>query len=59
MIPLKVFIEHKINPVPGAVLTFDNRLGKVLTVSGGRIMVDSTTFSWKGSCLQCKCSKKS
>ena len=40
MIPLKVFIEHKINPVPGAVLTFDNRLGKVLTVSGGRIMVD-------------------
>jgi FKBP-type peptidyl-prolyl cis-trans isomerase SlyD len=40
MIPLKVFIEHKINPMPGAVLTFDNKLGKVLTVSGGRIMVD-------------------
>jgi FKBP-type peptidyl-prolyl cis-trans isomerase 2 len=40
MIPLKVFIEHKINPIPGAVLTFDNKLGKVLTVSGGRIMVD-------------------
>jgi FKBP-type peptidyl-prolyl cis-trans isomerase SlyD len=40
MIPLKVFIEHQINPVPGAVLTFDNKLGKVLTVSGGRIMVD-------------------
>jgi peptidylprolyl isomerase len=40
MIPLKVFIEHRINPVPGAVLTFDNRMGKVLTVSGGRIMVD-------------------
>lgn len=40
MIPLKVFIEHQIKPVPGAVLTFDNRLGKVLTVSGGRIMVD-------------------
>jgi FKBP-type peptidyl-prolyl cis-trans isomerase 2 len=40
MIPLKVFIEHKINPIPGAVLTFDNRMGKVLTVSGGRIMVD-------------------
>jgi len=37
---LKVFIEHKINPMPGAVLTFDNKLGKVLTVSGGRIMVD-------------------
>jgi FKBP-type peptidyl-prolyl cis-trans isomerase 2 len=40
MIPLKVFIEHRINPIPGAVLTFDNKLGKVLTVSGGRIMVD-------------------
>lgn len=40
MIPLRVFIEHQINPVPGAVLTFDNKLGKVLTVSGGRIMVD-------------------
>ncbi len=40
MIPLKVFIEHRVNPVPGAVLTFDNKLGKVLTVSGGRIMVD-------------------
>jgi FKBP-type peptidyl-prolyl cis-trans isomerase 2 len=39
MIPLKVFIEHQINPIPGAVLTFDNKLGKVLTVSGGR-MVD-------------------
>jgi FKBP-type peptidyl-prolyl cis-trans isomerase 2 len=40
MIPLKVFIEHKINPIPGTVLNFDNRIGKVLTVSGGRIMVD-------------------
>jgi FKBP-type peptidyl-prolyl cis-trans isomerase 2 len=40
MIPLKIFIEHKINPVPGTVLNFDNKLGKVLTVSGGRIMVD-------------------
>jgi FKBP-type peptidyl-prolyl cis-trans isomerase 2 len=40
MVPLKIFIEHKVNPVPGAVLTFDNKLGKVLTVSGGRVMVD-------------------
>jgi FKBP-type peptidyl-prolyl cis-trans isomerase 2 len=40
MIPMRVFIEHKINPVPGAVLTFDNRFGKVLTVSGGRVMID-------------------
>ncbi len=40
MIPMKVFIEHKINPIPGTVLNFDNRIGKVLTVSGGRTMVD-------------------
>ena len=40
MIPMKVFVEHKINPIPGTVLNFENRLGKVLTVSGGRTMVD-------------------
>lgn len=40
MIPMKVFIEHKINPIPGTVLNFDNKFGKVLTVSGGRVMVD-------------------
>ena len=38
--PMKVFVDHKINPVPGTVLNFDNKLGKVLTVSGGRVMVD-------------------
>ncbi|MFH1503036.1 MAG: peptidylprolyl isomerase [Candidatus Diapherotrites archaeon] len=38
--PIKVFIEHKINPIPGAVFNFDNKIGKVLTVSGGRVMVD-------------------
>ncbi len=40
MIPLKVFLQHNVNPIPGAVLNFDNKIGKVLTVSGGRIMVD-------------------
>ncbi len=40
MIPMNVFIEHKINPIPGTILNFDNKMGKVLTVSGGRIMVD-------------------
>jgi len=40
MIPMKVFVEHKVNPIPGTVLNFDNRIGKVLTVSGGRTMVD-------------------
>jgi FKBP-type peptidyl-prolyl cis-trans isomerase 2 len=38
--PSKVFQEQKLNPVPGAAFNFDGRIGKVLTVSGGRVMVD-------------------
>jgi FKBP-type peptidyl-prolyl cis-trans isomerase 2 len=38
--PTKVFIEHKINPIPGGVFSFDNKIGKVLAVSGGRVMMD-------------------
>ena len=40
MIPMKIFHQHKINPVPGTSLNFDNRIAKILTVSGGRVMVD-------------------
>ncbi len=40
VVPMKVFVQHKINPVPGTVLNFDNRIGKVMTVSGGRVMID-------------------
>ena len=40
MIPMKIFQEQKINPMPGASLNFDGRMGKILTVSGGRVMVD-------------------
>jgi len=40
MVPIKVFLEQKINPVPGILLNFDGRIGKTLTVSGGRVMVD-------------------
>jgi FKBP-type peptidyl-prolyl cis-trans isomerase 2 len=40
MIPMKVFREQKINPVAGIMFNFDNRLAKILTVSGGRVMVD-------------------
>jgi len=40
MIPMKIFVQHKINPVPGAVFNFDGRIAKILTVSGGRVMVD-------------------
>ncbi|MFH1787661.1 MAG: peptidylprolyl isomerase [archaeon] len=40
MIPIKIFNEQKLNPIPGTVFNFDGRIAKVLTVSGGRVMVD-------------------
>lgn len=40
MIPMKVFIQHKINPIKGSMLNFDGKMGKVLSVSGGRVLVD-------------------
>jgi len=40
MIPMKIFHQHKINPVPGTLFNFDNKVAKILTVSGGRVMVD-------------------
>lgn len=40
MIPMKVFREQKLNPVQGAMFNFDNRIAKILSVSGGRVVVD-------------------
>ena len=40
MIPMKVFHGQQINPVPGYAFNFDGKVGKVLTVSGGRVIVD-------------------
>lgn len=40
MIPLKVFHEHKINPQAGMPLSLDGMLVKILSVSGGRVLVD-------------------
>ncbi len=39
-IPLKVFTEQKISPYPGMVLSMDNALARVITVSGARVMTD-------------------
>lgn len=39
-IPMKVFAQQQIRPIPGVTLNFDGRIGKVLTVSGGRVMTD-------------------
>ena len=40
LIPLKLFIEKKVNPRPGMTLALDNYLVKIVTVSGGRVLVD-------------------
>jgi FKBP-type peptidyl-prolyl cis-trans isomerase 2 len=40
MVPIKLFIQSKLNPIPGAMFNFDGRIAKILAVSGGRVMVD-------------------
>lgn len=40
IMPFSVFRQHNINPQPGMVFSFDNLLGKVAAVSGGRVIVD-------------------
>ena len=40
MLPMKEFMKHKLNPIPGAMFNFDGKLARVLTVSGGRVMID-------------------
>lgn len=38
--PLKLFRQQNLNPVPGFIFNFDGRIGKVLASSGGRVIVD-------------------
>jgi len=40
VVPIKVFHSQRINPTQGDVLNFDGRLGKILSVSGGRVITD-------------------
>lgn len=40
VVPLKVFLDQKINPIPGLVITIGNAYGKVQSISGGRVRVD-------------------
>ena len=40
MIPSRIFAEQKINPQRGMQLSLDGRLVKIISVSGGRILVD-------------------
>ena len=40
LMPMKVFTKQKINPVIGAMFNFDGKIAKILSVSGGRVIVD-------------------
>ncbi|VVB79721.1 Putative FKBP-type peptidyl-prolyl cis-trans isomerase [uncultured archaeon] len=40
IMPLKIFHSQRIVPTPGSVFNFDGRLGKVLSVNGGRVITD-------------------
>lgn len=39
-IPLRVFREQNLNPIPGYMFNFDGRIGKIIASSGGRVIVD-------------------
>ena len=39
-IPLRVFLEQKINPYPGLVLNMDGMIVRIAAVSGGRVIAD-------------------
>ncbi len=40
MVPIKVFRQSNLNPIAGEIFNFDGRIAKILTVSGGRVIVD-------------------
>lgn len=39
-VPLKNFTANNMNPVPGMIMNFDGQMGRILSVSGGRVLVD-------------------
>jgi len=40
IVPMKEFKKHKVNPIPGMPVNIDNKIGKVVSANGGRILVD-------------------
>ena len=40
LMPMSVFREQRLNPIPGVMFNFDGRIAKILSVSGGRIIAD-------------------
>lgn len=39
-IPLKVFHQQRVQPVPGAAFILDNQLARIIAVSGARVITD-------------------
>ena len=40
LIPKKIFLQHKMNPIAGMTVALDNQMAKIVSVSGGRVLVD-------------------
>jgi len=40
LIPKKVFLAQKMQPIAGMTVALDNNLAKIISVSGGRVLVD-------------------
>lgn len=40
LMPMNIFKKHDIYPVQGMTFNFDNQVGKIISVSGGRVRVD-------------------
>jgi len=40
LMPIKIFNEQKVRPIPGAMFNFDGNIAKILSVNGGRVMAD-------------------
>lgn len=40
IIPIKLFHQQKVNPIPGATFNFDGKIARIISVSGGRVMTD-------------------
>lgn len=40
LVPMRVFREQNIRPIPGYMFNFDGRVAKILSASGGRVRVD-------------------
>jgi hypothetical protein len=38
--PIKVFLEKNMHPVPGMTIQLDQYVAKILSVSGGRVIID-------------------